>query len=131
MQQKKKQEDLDWKDKEERCLHCKLLGFRGLLGFVLILLIGGLLLFAYRQFASPPFYVLLLIIVTFTHPILFLYLLYKAGRDASNNEIFKKDEKTEEKVEKISWIQIQWRCLKESYDELRKNNTFWKGKFFL
>eukprot|EP00943_MAST-04B_sp_MAST-4B-sp1_P003677 g3677.t1 len=103
---------------EERCLYCKLLGFRGLLGFVLILIIGGLLLFAYTQFSSKPFYLLLLVIGTLMHPIAFIYLLYKAVKDLSKNETLKNDKGREEEAETLSCIQLQWRCLKQSYCEV-------------
>jgi hypothetical protein len=60
---------------QERCLGCKLLGFRGLLCLSISVAIGGLLIFAYSKFRQGEF-ILLCGVLSLCIPFKFIYLVW-------------------------------------------------------
>jgi hypothetical protein len=67
-------------ERKERCLGCKLLGFRGSVCLVLAIVISGLLLYAYTQFTARPWYILLVAILALCIPIKFAFLIWSSSR---------------------------------------------------
>ena len=55
----------------------QLLGLRGLFGLIIVLAIGGLMLYAYFAFVRRPWYILVVAIGAFLLPILYVYQIYK------------------------------------------------------
>ena len=69
----------DGPDVRDRCLGCKLLGFRGLVCLALSAAIGGLLVYADTQFTARPWYILLVAVLALCVPLKLVFLLWSSA----------------------------------------------------
>ena len=60
-----------------RLLFFQLLGCRGLTGIIIVLIIAGLMIYAYMAFVRHPWYILVIAIGALFIPLLYLYQIYK------------------------------------------------------